>query len=692
MRWPIIFATALILVCARCEDIKLTEIKYEAENAHGTSSVLVDHDRVIFREILDDSEPGHLIFTVFAPTDDYFPTTFRYTHNGEVTASELFVRVNGHPYTSLVLSSWSSGWFDHTEDMPLRQGLNTIVLQNRNNTVVSLDYITIVGTIQQASRGATLPYFEIEAEAASTNAEIIGPDRTYMTLPSEASGRRAVQLTAQGHYVEFTLSSSANAMVVRLSIPDTSNGQGNNGYLGVYVNGQYYMNLTVTSHFSWAYGAYPFTKNPGDGSPHHFYDETRSLFRASLPAGTKVRLEGMSPFSYTIDLADFYTVPAPYAQPSNFLPVTQFGADPSGTKDSTSAIQAAISAAQSQGKGVWIPSGTFLVSQRFTLNNVVVRGAGPWYSIVKATVNHGVGFFGNWAPNPSKNVELYDFAIFGDTNVRDDGAVDSGSGGALDGNSIVQNMWIEHTKCGMWLDGPFQGLHVVGTTIRNTYADGINLHLGISNVVVEQCMLRNLGDDGLAMWSQTQPDVNNLFRFNTIQVPVLANTIAIYGGTNNAATDNLLVDSVCEGGGLQASNRFGSVPLSGTTVLARNTVIRCGAPNRYNTDKNGAMWFWAGDAPMNGIVNVTDIDILDSSYSASTFWGSQISNMYFSRMNINTAPYAFSVRGVTGQIYVDNTIATNLTSKGVCSCNPAGFAIKAGPGNSGWDTQECSSC
>lgn len=45
----------------------------------------------------------------------------------------------------------------------------------------------------------------------------------------------------------------------------------------------------------------------------------------------------------------------------------------------------------------------------------------------------------------------------GDTNVRDDAAIDSGTGGALE-NGIVQNVWVEHTKCGMWLDGPFNGI------------------------------------------------------------------------------------------------------------------------------------------------------------------------------------------------------------------------------------------
>lgn len=63
---------------------------------------------------------------------------------------------------------------------------------------------------------------------------------------------------------------------------------------------------------------------------------------------------------------------------------------------------------------------------------------------------HGVGFWGNNAPNPSTDVQLYDFAILGDTNYRIDDIYDAGLVGAFE-NSIIQNLWIEHTKCGMWL-------------------------------------------------------------------------------------------------------------------------------------------------------------------------------------------------------------------------------------------------
>src|SRR5258708_30479296 len=52
---------------------------------------------------------------------------------------------------------------------------------------------TVAGT-SMASRGATLPYVEYQAENAATNGTVIGPDRTFTQLASEASGRKAVQI------------------------------------------------------------------------------------------------------------------------------------------------------------------------------------------------------------------------------------------------------------------------------------------------------------------------------------------------------------------------------------------------------------------------------------------------------------------------------------------------------------------
>jgi len=300
-------------------------------------------------------------------------------------------------------------------------------------------------------------------------------------------------------------------------------------------------------------------------------------------------------------------------------------------------------------------------------------------------VIHGAGFFGNFAPNPSVDVKLYDFAVVGDTNVRVDEAPDSGVGGAFNGNSLVQNLWIEHTKCGMWLDGPFSGLHILGCIIRNTYAAGINLHMGISNVVIEQTILRNVGDDALAIWSENQADTKNVFKFNTIQIPVLANGIAFYGGTDNSATDNYVADTICDGGGLQIGNRYQSNPINGATLFARNTLVRCGAPSRFGPQDCGAIWLWQEQGAFSGNIVIQDTIAIDSNFSAVTFWAGNYNNVVISNLNVQGGPYVMEVNSASGSIPCDHVVATGLTLPygGIHSCASLIFVDKGG--NSGWD-------
>jgi len=353
--------------------------------------------------------------------------------------------------------------------------------------------------------------------------------------------------------------------------------------------------------------------------------------------------------------------------------------DPNVQKHSTSALLVNTLT------GVWTPQGNFLVKQIFTINKITLGGSGPWYSTVTAPVLHGVGFFGNAAPNPSVDVQILDFAIVGDTNVRVDTAADSGVGGAFNGNSLVQNLWIEHTKCGMWLDGPFNGLHISGNIIRNTYADGINLHKGISNVVIEQTILRNVGDDALAIWSEQQADVNNVFKFNTIQVPVLANGIALYGGTSNSATDNYCADSICDGGCLQLGNRYQSVPVSGTTVFARNTLIRGGAPSRFGPQDCGSIWVWQEQGQFQGAVYFNDTVSTDSNFAAMTWWDGGYNNVYITNLNVNGGPYVMEVNSASGTVPCEGVVAVGLTlpNGGIHSC--AELIFKDNGRNSGWD-------
>ena len=186
-------------------------------------------------------------------------------------------------------------------------------------------------------QGATLPYTELQAENAATNGTIIGPSASgvsYGTLADEASYRKAVTLSGQGKYVEFTTTGATNSIDFRYSIPDGSGGAVYTAPLSLYINGSKQADFTLTDAYSWYYGSYPFTNSPGS-NPHHFYDEVHRLFGTSYPAGTKFRLQidaEDTAASYTIDFADFEQVGAALSQPAGSVSVTSEGADESGER------------------------------------------------------------------------------------------------------------------------------------------------------------------------------------------------------------------------------------------------------------------------------------------------------------------------------------------------------------------------
>ncbi|HEY2515989.1 MAG TPA: hypothetical protein VGI39_34195, partial [Polyangiaceae bacterium] len=179
-----------------------------------------------------------------------------------------------------------------------------------------------------ASRGASLPYWEYEAEAATTTGSVLPASRTFGDKAAEASGRSAVELDSTGQSVTFKTEHAANSIVVRYSIPDAPGGGGATATLGLYVNGTRKASLPLTSRYSWTYGDADAqgsgSENPGAGTAHHFYDEAHLLLD-EIPAGATVALQRDAQDSaafYVIDLVDFEEVPAPLAQPGGSLSIT----------------------------------------------------------------------------------------------------------------------------------------------------------------------------------------------------------------------------------------------------------------------------------------------------------------------------------------------------------------------------------
>jgi hypothetical protein len=610
-------------------------------------------------------------------------------------------------------------------------------------------------------RGASVAFAEQEAEHAATTGELLSatasgdiasydPDRrgdeqrAAYTLSGEASGRDGVRLD-RGEYVEFRLTRAANAITVRYSIPDASSGGGIRSPLDVSVNGKRARTMTLTSEYAWLYADYPFSNDPdsdwlhpdwwrppteSEAKPHrpnHFYDEQRLLLGKTYKAGDTIRLSvpaGAKAGWTVIDLLDHERVAEPARKPAGAVAVTRFGADPSGRRGSSQAFDRAIAFAKHRGKRpavVWIPEGTFKVTRHIVVDDVAVVGAGSWHSIVTGPATpladpdpdpecpscepsrtDSVGFYGKWAEDGgSDNVRLANFAIVGEISERVDTDEVNGVGGALS-RSVVEGLYIQHTKVGIWLDGPGRDLLVRDNVIVDQMADGINIRKGWRNVRATDNFFRNTGDDAMAMWSNVEHDTGNTFDHNTIQSPVLANGIAIYGGKDNSVSDNLVADPVREGSALHAGYRHASTDFQGTLTFARNTTVRAGT-RELNWDIGlGAIWFYALEGHLGGdgvAFKVLDSDFLDVSYNAIQFvseWGVKdrygIDNVLLKDIRVDGAGTNVLNARAFGGATVENVDARNVGHRFDNNCGsfnfpPSGPEFKitrAGSNDGGW--------
>jgi hypothetical protein len=419
----------------------------------------------------------------------------------------------------------------------------------------------------------------------ATTGAVLGPQYGPNVVASESSGRQCVQLNATGQYVQFTAQAAANAIVVRYSVPDTTNGIGTNWTISLYKNGAFVAKLPVTSMYSWLYGAYPFSNTPASGSPRNFYDEVRTN-GLSIGAGDVVALQKDADDAasyYVIDLVDLENVASSLTAPTNSLSIMGYGAGGTGATDDTSALQNCISAAISQGKSVWLPAGTYKITSSINLPaNLTIQGAGMWYATLVGdptlytNASRRVTLNGN-----GSNIHLSDFAIIGKLNYRNDSEPNDGLGGAYGTGSTISRVWVEHTKTGAWLVNS-QGLVVDSCRFRDTIADGINLCVGMSSTTVTNCTARGTGDDCFAIWPATYIGQNytpglNVITHCTGQMPFLANGGGVYGGNSNRIEDCLFQD-LPYGCGILISTTFpvGNNTFSGTTVAQRCDLNRCG--------------------------------------------------------------------------------------------------------------------
>ena len=417
-----------------------------------------------------------------------------------------------------------------------------------------------------SGRGAEVAFLEQEAENAVTTGEKIGPSREAYTLPAEASGRTAVRLPP-GQYVEFTLTRPANALTLRYSIPDAPGRWRDHGAAGR--DGQREAQADDDADVAVRLALRdvsvlqrperrPDTRAGGSPSPdrgpvtkpfrpNHFYDEQRLLLDRTYAAGDRVRFAVPRPRRVDVlDLADFELVEAAASRATRCRSSTSVPTPPAGTTPHPRSSGDRGGEAASAGRS-FIPPGTYQVNRHIVVDNVTVRGAGNWWTIIKGKVlplaeprrtsrctAPPASTASTSTDGGSTQVHLADFAIESDVRERIDTDQVNGIGGAIGGGSTIENLYLHHTKVGIWLDGPMRRAAdpTTSSSTRSPTDEPASRRLERPGEQLRPQQRRRRPGDVVGV----DPDVGNTYDHNTVQTPVLANDIAIYGGRDNAVS------------------------------------------------------------------------------------------------------------------------------------------------------------
>jgi len=488
-------------------------------------------------------------------------------------------------------------------------------------------------------RGAyKMPYVRYEADKGvyGQGAELRGPSVDQTKIESEASQRKYIALTGKGSYVQWHINEPQKGMTLRFTIPDSSDGNGIDGSLIVYLNGKIVSDIKLTSHFAYQYFYMSPNKKlnrvqynePTVGHPRMRFDEVCFIFPTELKSGDVIKL--LKPLNdgveYGIDFVELEPIPAPIQNPTGFVDVTQapFNAIPNDTIDDFAAITNAITFAGNNNMGIYLPVGKFYISKQIELNKdgMTLLGAGIWYTELYFTQLPSAKFSLAGINGNGSNLHASNFSISAKANYR---GHHRGFGGYWGKNSIIENIWLTRFSAGFWIynflsgENPKitnDGITIRNCRIRNTYADGINFAKGASNCIAEHCSFRNNGDDAMVTWAQdttgSKPTTFNTFRFNTVENNYRASGLALYGGQKHVAHHCIILDNFA-GAGIRVNSTFVATPFATDSYMdiSEMTMERCGTIEDQFLTKIGAIQFDVVKYNVNNI-NLSNIDVKDA--------------------------------------------------------------------------------
>ena len=331
--------------------------------------------------------------------------------------------------------------------------------------------------------------------------------------------------------------------------------------------------------------------------------------------------------------------------------ITSYGAVGNGSTDNTTAIQNAFNAAASASPqcSVEIPNGTFNHSGTITATGISVFGLGSG-SILQATnVNTQAVILLGTSPS------LTNLVVNGTGTSRQTSANPSAvligfnSSGSVvaTSNFVVNNVAICCAENVGIYNFASNGGTVENVTVHNTYADSITNVEGANNILEQNNLIYNSGDDGMSNNSYTSDSttVNHITITENTVLPGSARGLECSGCSNATFTNNW-VDHDDSDADLFISSETSSYQTKAVSNITAtgNTFVR-GGPGQ------GAVEIWA-DGSSNSVTNVTLNN--NTWYNTLTFTGIQlagagtVSGIAISDSNAYINPVAFCTDQISG--------------------------------------------